>query len=270
MPIYALIEKATGRFAGSGTTQLENDTYASTAVLPHIPEGHEVLWDFDTETWNEIPVNVWLPDISYAVGREVRYERNTYTCLQDHASQVGWEPPIVPALWESIGYAPPKALPAAWVANGGTGVSGSYVAEALVSHPNPNQGNAVWVYRSKLAANTTEPGQDGTLDRWWEPVVSAEEYTRWLNADGTPVLPPPSELPDRWVQGGGSGVNGSYNQDINWGGTEPVMVVWDRPQDDGQDWVFRSTINANTAEPSRDSTFDRWWEPVSRASEYHP
>ena len=34
--------------------------------------------------------------------------------------------------------------------------------------------------------------------------------------------------------------------------------------------LTRSKIANNTTEPSRDSTFDRWWEPVSRASEWQP
>ena len=97
----------------------------------------------------------------------------------------------------------------------------------------------------------------------------------FIGLEGAQELPPPdSELPDRWNQPGapapGGGVYPAYAQDINWGGTEPVMVVWDRPQDDGQDWVFRSKIANNTTEPSRDATFDRWWEPVSRSSEYQP
>ena len=77
----------------------------------------------------------------------------------------------------------------------------------------------------------------------------------------------PGQLPPRWLQPGtpdpsGVGLVPPYPLDD--------MVVHDRPQDDGQDWVFRSKIANNTTEPSRDSTFDRWWEPVSRASEWQP
>jgi|OM-RGC.v1.038361030 hypothetical protein len=31
----------------------------------------------------------------------------------------------------------------------------------------------IWVWRSKIDANTTEPGQDGQFHRWWEPVEVA-------------------------------------------------------------------------------------------------
>lgn len=44
--------------------------------------------------------NVWQPDTDYAVGDESIYDDLTYTCLQAHTSQVGWEPPHVAALWQ--------------------------------------------------------------------------------------------------------------------------------------------------------------------------
>jgi hypothetical protein len=42
-------------------------------------------------------------------------------------------------------------------------------------------------------------------------------------------------------------------------------VIWDNPNDGGADWLYRSKIDANTTEPGRDSTFDRYWEPVGPA-----
>jgi chitinase len=41
----------------------------------------------------------WAPGVSYVVGVKVTYGGTTYTCRQNHTSQVGWEPPNVPALW---------------------------------------------------------------------------------------------------------------------------------------------------------------------------
>ena len=113
-------------------------------------------------------------------------------------------------------------------------------------------------FRSTIPDNATIPGDPS----------SGPPFNFWIeiDVDGNPIQPPAGELPERWNQPGtpapGGGVYPAYAIDD--------LVVWDRPQDGGQDWVFRSTINANTTEPSRDSTFDRWWEPVSRASEYQP
>ncbi|WP_250572869.1 carbohydrate-binding protein [Nonomuraea sediminis] len=41
----------------------------------------------------------WQPGTSYAVGAVVTYNGVSYRCIQGHTSQVGWEPPNVPALW---------------------------------------------------------------------------------------------------------------------------------------------------------------------------
>src|SRR5712691_8922911 len=44
----------------------------------------------------------WQPNTSYAVGTLVTFNGQTFRCLQAHTSQVGWEPPNVPALWQPV------------------------------------------------------------------------------------------------------------------------------------------------------------------------
>ena len=44
--------------------------------------------------------------------------------------------------------------------------------EAYQVHDNPNDSGNLWVYESTIPANTTEPGRDGTFDRYWTPVES--------------------------------------------------------------------------------------------------
>src|SRR5439155_1216975 len=41
----------------------------------------------------------WKANTFYAVGTLASYNGIDYTCIQAHTSQVGWEPPNVPALW---------------------------------------------------------------------------------------------------------------------------------------------------------------------------
>lgn len=43
----------------------------------------------------------WTPGTFYATGAQVTYQSGTYEAIQGHTAQVGWEPPIVPALWKS-------------------------------------------------------------------------------------------------------------------------------------------------------------------------
>ncbi len=42
----------------------------------------------------------WAPNVWYNVNDTATYGGSTYKCLQAHTSQIGWEPPNVPALWQ--------------------------------------------------------------------------------------------------------------------------------------------------------------------------
>ncbi|KOV30153.1 peptidase M28 [Streptomyces sp. XY431] len=44
----------------------------------------------------------WAAGTTYKTGDTVTYNGISYRCLQGHTAQVGWEPPIVPALWQPI------------------------------------------------------------------------------------------------------------------------------------------------------------------------
>ncbi|NRQ37441.1 S1 family peptidase [Nonomuraea sp. NN258] len=48
------------------------------------------------------PGGTWAANTAYAAGATVTYGGATYRCLQGHTSQVGWEPPNVPALWQRV------------------------------------------------------------------------------------------------------------------------------------------------------------------------
>ena len=44
----------------------------------------------------------WQAGIQVTVGEEYEYEGVTYTVIQSHATQAGWEPPNVPALFSPV------------------------------------------------------------------------------------------------------------------------------------------------------------------------
>ncbi|MFB7911081.1 M28 family peptidase [Kitasatospora sp. NPDC056076] len=48
------------------------------------------------------PGNAWTPGTTYQAGDVVTYNGVSYRCIQGHTAQVGWEPPIVPALWQQL------------------------------------------------------------------------------------------------------------------------------------------------------------------------
>ena len=50
--------------------------------------------------WNVVPSSAeWQAGVAYKIGDEVTYQNALYRCRQSHTSQIGWEPPNVPALW---------------------------------------------------------------------------------------------------------------------------------------------------------------------------
>lgn len=48
----------------------------------------------------------WIPGEQVAVDDERTYEDIFYKCIQSHQTQVGWEPPTTPSLWENITISP--------------------------------------------------------------------------------------------------------------------------------------------------------------------
>ncbi|KDQ68029.1 carbohydrate-binding protein [Streptomyces halstedii] len=46
------------------------------------------------------PGGSWAAGTTYRAGDRVTYGGGSYRCLQGHKAIVGWEPPLVPALWE--------------------------------------------------------------------------------------------------------------------------------------------------------------------------
>ena len=99
----------------------------------------------------------WYSGIAYLAGERVRYEGKLYRCEQSHTSQVGWEPPVTPALWTEV--AEPGEIP---VWKQPTGAQDAY-----------NTGDKVWypekdttLYVSTIDANTWPPDIYG-----WEVLV---------------------------------------------------------------------------------------------------
>lgn len=95
----------------------------------------------------------WAAGVAYALGIRVRYEGKLYRCAQAHNSQIGWEPPNVPALWTEVSLDewPEWKQP--------SGAQDAYSNGAKVSHNDKH-----WV--STLDGNVWEPGVYG-----WEVVA---------------------------------------------------------------------------------------------------
>ena len=105
------------------------------------------LDDAQAETVTEL-FPQWEPDTDYAVGDRRQYDGLLYRCVQAHTSQVGWEPPAVPALWARTST---EEWPE-WIQP--TGAHDAYAAGDKVIHNDKH-----WV--SELDANVYEPGVYG-------------------------------------------------------------------------------------------------------------
>ncbi|MBX9032681.1 carbohydrate-binding protein [Gordonibacter massiliensis (ex Traore et al. 2017)] len=90
----------------------------------------------------------WEAGENYEAGQVVRFG-GLYRCAQAHASQDGWEPPSVPALWIAI--APPGDVPE-WAAPGGA--HDAYAAGDRVMHNGD-------IWESLADGNVWEPGTQG-------------------------------------------------------------------------------------------------------------
>jgi hypothetical protein len=94
----------------------------------------------------------WAVETSYGIGTRVRYLSKLYRCEQAHTSQIGWEPPNVPALWTEV--AKPGEI-TVW--RQPTGAQDAYMTGDKVHYPD-EQGP---VYVSIVDANVWEPGVYG-------------------------------------------------------------------------------------------------------------
>jgi hypothetical protein len=99
----------------------------------------------------------WAVERLCKVGERLRYGEKLYRCEQAHTSQVGWEPPNVPALWTEV--AKPGEIP---VWRQPTGAQDAYMTGDKVHYPDKDGP----VYVSTVDANVWEPGVYG-----WEVVV---------------------------------------------------------------------------------------------------
>ena len=100
---------------------------------------------------------LWAADTAYTLDVRVRCGEKLYRCVQPHTSQIGWEPPAVPALWTEV--AKPGEIP---VWRQPTGAQDAYRVGDLVHYPDADGP----VYRCAIDYNVYAPDVAG-----WEVVL---------------------------------------------------------------------------------------------------
>lgn len=130
------------------------------ALKPTITE----ISDEEIDDYLEL-VDPFVVGEAVTAGMRRRYDGVIYKCLQPHTTQIDWTPDVAVSLW--VRARNPEVIEQ-WVQP--TGAHDAYAIGEKVTHDNPNDNNAIWVYESAINANTTEPGRDGTYDRYWTPI----------------------------------------------------------------------------------------------------
>jgi hypothetical protein len=115
----------------------------------------------------------WAPNTAYAIGALVMFQNVEYKCIQAHTSQVGWEPPNVPALWQPVSGSPtptptpvatPTPTPTPTPVGGGGGCSPTWVASQVYTAGNKASLNGInytanfWTQNQSPATNNGGPG----------------------------------------------------------------------------------------------------------------
>src|SRR4051794_24343901 len=115
----------------------------------------------------------WAPNTAYAAGALVMYQSVEYKCIQAHTSQVGWEPPNVPALWGPVSGSPtptptpvatPTPTPTPTPVGGGGGCSPVWVASQIYTAGNTASLNGInytanfWTQNQNPSTNNGGPG----------------------------------------------------------------------------------------------------------------
>ncbi len=75
-------------------------TPTNTPVPTFVPPTNTPAAQPTATTSSSIPA--WQAGVAYSIGQQVTYGGHIYKCIQAHTSQVGWEPPSTPALWQFV------------------------------------------------------------------------------------------------------------------------------------------------------------------------
>lgn len=102
-----------GRLWQPGIAVSVGDVYSFGGYLWRCIQAHTTQGDWSPDMtpalWHKVEIvpedqpRVWDSGIVYVAGDVVAYpdvNSTQYECIQGHTSQVGWEPPSVPALWK--------------------------------------------------------------------------------------------------------------------------------------------------------------------------
>ena len=173
---------------------------------------------------------------SYPIGFWLQHRGANYCSLV--AANV-WEPSPQSTLWRIS----PDPGPLPW--RQPSGAADAYDIDDQVTHTVAGRDTDLW--ESNIAANTQEPGQDGTFDRWWKPMAAASsELLPWVQpVPGTANAP--YEEGARVMFGGEEvEIGAPFIADQEWVNTVPLNV-WPPTGAGAYGWVLDEPTRARDA-----------------------
>ena len=162
VPVYDWKE-----YEGEVETVITEEAQAQRMIAGMVRRG-----DLTDEQWADV-IGIYPAWGDYADGTYLKdrllltHNNQLYMVIDGkaHNKQSDWAPGVAESLFVRV---TPAGIIDAWVQP--QGAHDAYNIGHKVTHDNPNDGGTIWVYESAINANTTEPGRDGTFDRWWTPV----------------------------------------------------------------------------------------------------
>mgnify|MGYP000271221875 CR=1 FL=1 len=169
---YTVIDKTEQEIQNEALSNSESNQQQLIQDLANKKVIEEAQAETDTQTLldNTDLYPFWEADIDVLLAHKYKHFNDAneivlYEVIQAHTTQADWQPKDVPALFKRVAF-DNEILD--WVQP--TGAQDAYSIGDQVHHDNPNDNSNIWLYESKINANTTEPGRDGTFDRWWQPI----------------------------------------------------------------------------------------------------
>lgn len=96
----AVVTGVTSPYANTGLAVGTTHTYQVRAV--NLAGASAWSSSISAKTDSTSSAQPWAPNTAYKAGDLVIYNGITYKCIQAHTSLIGWEPPVVPALWQPV------------------------------------------------------------------------------------------------------------------------------------------------------------------------
>lgn len=219
----------------------------------------------------------WQPNTAYAVGALVMFNGVEYKCIQAHTSQVGWEPPNVPALWQPVTGGGGSGCSASPSAPTGLGASSTTSSGTTLSWTAPSAPSGCSVSSYTVFQNGNSIGTTGSTSFNVSGLAASTTFSFTVSASdsfGSSAQSGAISVTTSASSGGGGGgscgpawnsstIYSSPGNLVSVNGVNYTNNFWTQGQNpatnnggpgSGQPWTAQGTCSACTTKPSAPGT----------------